>query len=169
MSCPRPSTIISPTTHKLLLSVYLKELIQTKKTRNQLRNPQNPNPKMPTLKLLITSLSVSLLFIHTSVSVSILDLDNVLKTSEVDDMVRRACAKKLEDCLGEQEMESESNRRVLLMQRRYISYETLRRDMVPCSKPGASYYDCNAGVANPYNRGCEIITRCARGIKDIKT
>ncbi|KAK6266081.1 hypothetical protein QUC31_016918 [Theobroma cacao] len=66
-------------------------------------------------------------------------------------------------------MESESNRRVLVMQRRYISYETLRRDMVPCAKPGASYYDCNAGQANPYNRGCEVITRCARGIKDIKT
>ncbi|XWS35189.1 hypothetical protein CRYUN_Cryun21dG0104700 [Craigia yunnanensis] len=124
---------------------------------------------MPTLQLLITTLSLSLIFLQTSYSVSILDLDNALKTSEVDVMVRRVCTKKLEDCLEEQEMESESNRRVLVMQRRYISYETLRRDMVPCSKPGASYYDCNAGQANPYNRGCEVITRCARGIKDIKT
>ncbi|XP_022734658.1 protein RALF-like 24 [Durio zibethinus] len=124
---------------------------------------------MPTLNLLITSLSLSLLFLQTCDSVSILDLDNALKASEVDVMVRRVCTKKLEDCLEEQEMESESNRRVLVMQRRYISYETLRRDMVPCLKPGASYYDCHAGEANPYNRGCEIITRCARGIKDIKT
>ena len=124
---------------------------------------------MPILKLLFTTLSLSLLFLQTCDSVSILDLDNALKNSEVDVMVRRVCTKKLEDCLEEQEMESESNRRVLVMQRRYISYETLRRDMVPCAKPGASYYDCNAGQANPYNRGCEVITRCARGIKDIKT
>ncbi|XVF84567.1 hypothetical protein PTKIN_Ptkin17bG0047300 [Pterospermum kingtungense] len=124
---------------------------------------------MPTLKLLITTLSLSLLFLQTCDSVSILDLDNALKASEVDVMVRRVCNRKLEDCLEDQEMESESNRRVLMMQRRYISYETLRRDMVPCSKPGASYYDCNAGQAHPYNRGCEVITRCARGIKDIKT
>ncbi|XWS22333.1 hypothetical protein CRYUN_Cryun29cG0024900 [Craigia yunnanensis] len=124
---------------------------------------------MATLKLFITTLSLSLLFLQICDSVSILDLDNALKTTEDDVMVRRVCTKKLEDCLEEQEMESESNRRVLVMQRRYISYETLRRDMVPCSKPGASYYDCNAGQANPYNRGCEVITRCARGIKDIKT
>ncbi|XVF65331.1 hypothetical protein PTKIN_Ptkin09bG0239400 [Pterospermum kingtungense] len=124
---------------------------------------------MPILKLLFTTLSLSLLFIHACDSVSVLDLGNALKNSEVDVMVRRVCTKKLEDCLEEQEMESESNRRVLVMQRRYISYETLRRDMVPCEKPGASYYDCNAGQAHPYNRGCEVITRCARGIKDINT
>ncbi|XVF29012.1 hypothetical protein REPUB_Repub15cG0083400 [Reevesia pubescens] len=126
---------------------------------------------MPILKLLFTiTISLSLLFhLQTIDSVSILDLDNALKTSEVDVMVRRVCTKKLEDCLEEQEMESESNRRALMMQRRYISYETLRRDTVPCAKPGASYYDCNAGQANPYNRGCEVITRCARGIKDIQT
>ncbi|XWS09220.1 hypothetical protein CRYUN_Cryun40dG0066800 [Craigia yunnanensis] len=117
---------------------------------------------MPILKLLLTTLSLSLLFLQTCDSVSILDLDNPLKNSEVDVLVRRVCIKKLEDCLEEQEMESETNRRVLVMQRRYISYETLRRDMVPCAKPGASYYDCNAGQANPYNRGCEVITRCAR-------
>ncbi|XP_022761035.1 protein RALF-like 24 [Durio zibethinus] len=124
---------------------------------------------MPILKLLFTTLSLSLLFLQTCDAVSVSELDNALKTSDVDVMERRVCTKKLEDCLEEQEMESESNRRVLVMQRRYISYETLRRDMVPCAKPGASYYDCNAGQANPYNRGCEVITRCARGIKDIKT
>ncbi|OMO96611.1 Heat shock factor (HSF)-type, DNA-binding protein [Corchorus capsularis] len=106
---------------------------------------------------------------NSSIGVSILELGHALKASEVDVMVRRVCSKKLEDCLKEQEMESESSRRVLVMQRRYISYETLRRDMVPCAKPGASYYDCNAGQANPYNRGCEVITRCARDIKDNKS
>lgn len=49
------------------------------------------------------------------------------------------------------------------MGKRYISYETLRRDVVPCGTPGASYYNCRKNeVANPYNRGCEIITLCAR-------
>lgn len=50
-----------------------------------------------------------------------------------------------------------------MMGKRYISYETLKRDLVPCGTPGASYYNCKGkGVANPYNRGCEIITRCSR-------
>ncbi|KAJ8755365.1 hypothetical protein K2173_019163 [Erythroxylum novogranatense] len=87
---------------------------------------------------------------------------NSLKNSEIDAIVRRGCTKKLGDCLEETEMESEISRRVLLMGRKYISYETLRRDMVPCAKPGASYYDCHAAAANPYSRGCEVITRCAR-------
>ncbi|KAL1536199.1 protein RALF-like 24 [Salvia divinorum] len=68
-------------------------------------------------------------------------------------------------CSAEEELvDSESNRRALLMRRRYISYDTLRRDLVPCDRPGASYYNCKgAGVANSYSRGCEMITRCARG------
>lgn len=84
-------------------------------------------------------------------------------------MVRRVCAGKIGECpelAAEEEMDSESNRRVLVMRKRYISYETLKRDLVPCGTPGASYYNCRGnGVANPYNRGCEIITRCARDIK----
>ncbi|CAK9178236.1 unnamed protein product [Ilex paraguariensis] len=60
----------------------------------------------------------------------------------------------------EEEMDSEINRRVLMMQKRYISYDTLKRDMIPCNRPGVSYYNCkNAGEANSYNRGCEVITR----------
>ncbi|CAI0437672.1 unnamed protein product [Linum tenue] len=66
----------------------------------------------------------------------------------------------------EAEMESEISRRVMLMQRKYISYATLKRDMVPCDNPGASYYDCHPRAANTYNRGCEVITRC-RGINDV--
>ncbi|KAI4369259.1 hypothetical protein MLD38_017720 [Melastoma candidum] len=76
----------------------------------------------------------------------------------------------LEDVDTGGEMESETSRRLLMMQpvKRYISYETLRRDMVPCTNPGASYYNCEAGRsrANPYTRGCEVITGCARIIKD---
>ncbi|KAH1050651.1 hypothetical protein GLYMA_08G108700v4 [Glycine max] len=74
-------------------------------------------------------------------------------------------------CLAEPEMDSESNRRVLegVQHIKYISYGTLKRDMVPCDRAGASYYNFHARPANPYNRGCEVITGCARGVQGIKT
>ncbi|KAH7521615.1 hypothetical protein FEM48_Zijuj07G0051900 [Ziziphus jujuba var. spinosa] len=102
--------------------------------------------------------------------VSVLDLKS-LKNSEVDMMVGGGrgggvCNQKVEKCLTEVEemMDSETNRRILAMQKRFISYETLRRDMIPCATPGAPYYNCHPGAANPYNRGCEVITRCARDL-----
>lgn len=99
--------------------------------------------------------------------VSVLDL-NSMKSGELDAVVKRVCVGKVGECpevaAEEEMMDSESNRRALLMRRRYISYDTLRRDLVPCDRPGASYYNCKGpGVANSYGRGCEIITRCARG------
>ncbi|KAK4435830.1 protein RALF-like 24 [Sesamum alatum] len=99
--------------------------------------------------------------------ISVLELNSV-KAGDFTAMVKRVCAGKVGDCsemaVEEEIMDSESNRRVLFMQKRYISYDTLRRDLVPCDRPGASYYNCKGpGVANTYNRGCEIITRCARG------
>lgn len=64
----------------------------------------------------------------------------------------------------EEEMDSEINKRMLLMQKKFISYDTLKRDMVPCNTPGASYYNCRgARPANSYSRGCQMITRCDRG------
>ena len=64
--------------------------------------------------------------------------------------------------LVEFEMGSESTRRILA-QSRYISYGALRRNTVPCSRRGASYYNCRPGAqANPYSRGCNAITRCRR-------
>ncbi|CAI0424954.1 unnamed protein product [Linum tenue] len=43
----------------------------------------------------------------------------------------------------------------------FISYDALKRNTVPCSMRGASYYNCQAGAeANPYTRGCSAITRC---------
>ncbi|GMJ01324.1 ralf-like 33 [Hibiscus trionum] len=58
--------------------------------------------------------------------------------------------------------EFEFNRRVLqTASTKYIGYGALQRDTVPCSKRGASYYNCRPGAeANPYNRGCTTITRC---------
>ncbi|KAK1318859.1 putative galacturonosyltransferase-like 7 [Acorus calamus] len=43
----------------------------------------------------------------------------------------------------EVEMDSEINRRVLVGQKSYISYESLKGDAVPCMKPGVSYYECH--------------------------
>ncbi|KAK1295445.1 Rapid alkalinization factor [Acorus calamus] len=61
------------------------------------------------------------------------------------------------------EMENEINRRILATSQ-YISYGALKRDSTPCSRRGASYYNCRPGAqANPYSRGCSAITRCRRG------
>ncbi|KAK7412355.1 hypothetical protein VNO78_03810 [Psophocarpus tetragonolobus] len=67
-------------------------------------------------------------------------------------------------------MSSESQRRILMHghpgnrhMQRYISYDALRMNQVPCGRRGRSYYNCNQrGRANPYNRGCSRITHCAR-------
>ncbi|OAY81088.1 rapid alkalinization factor-like [Ananas comosus] len=62
---------------------------------------------------------------------------------------------------AEAEEAEEASRRVLGGTGGYISYAALRRDSVPCSQRGASYYNCRPGAqANPYSRGCSAITRC---------
>ncbi|KAK9903649.1 hypothetical protein M0R45_001071 [Rubus argutus] len=46
---------------------------------------------------------------------------------------------------------------------RYISYEALKKNIIPCSQRGNSYYNCRTRrPANPYTRGCSYITHCAR-------
>ncbi|PRQ42259.1 putative rapid ALkalinization Factor [Rosa chinensis] len=58
------------------------------------------------------------------------------------------------------DLDSEINRRILATSG-YISYGALQRNTVPCSRRGASYYNCQPGAqANPYSRGCSAITRC---------
>lgn len=118
------------------------------------------------------SLCLTLLLLHAHLPIcnglSFVDL-NLLKHNEMAVMTKRVCTKTIGECLSltDPDMDSETNRRVLAMQKKYISYETLKRDMVPCDRAGASYYNCQAIRANPYNRGCEVITAC-RG-QDIKT
>ncbi|CAH8264639.1 unnamed protein product [Arabidopsis lyrata] len=71
-------------------------------------------------------------------------------------------------CIGEDGeldylMDSETNRRQLAARRSYISYGALRKNNVPCSRRGRSYYDCKKRKrANPYRRGCSVITHCYR-------
>ncbi|KAI4299394.1 hypothetical protein L6164_032860 [Bauhinia variegata] len=71
------------------------------------------------------------------------------------------------DLIGEDNemmVDSESARRTLQTKGRYISYAALKKNSVPCGQNGVSYYGCRFKVrqANPYNRGCTIITGCAR-------
>lgn len=78
---------------------------------------------------------------------------------------RTTCEGSIAECMmmkGEEEFEfdNEINRRILATTK-YISYGALQRNTVPCSRRGASYYNCRPGAqANPYNRGCSAITRC---------
>ncbi|CAA3012758.1 Hypothetical predicted protein [Olea europaea subsp. europaea] len=130
-------------------------------------------PKMEKQKKMLHQLCIlfflSLLFLQTHMKLCdglSISKVNLLKTNELDAMVKRVCGRKVSDCLEradeEDQMDSESNRRILAFHKRFISYDTLKRDTVPCSRPGASYYNCK-GVVNSYSRGCELITRCARG------
>ncbi|OMO54818.1 Rapid ALkalinization Factor [Corchorus olitorius] len=71
----------------------------------------------------------------------------------------------LGDCIENEEevaMESDISRRVL-GGKRFISYDALKQNQIPCNRRGNSYYNCAApGRANPYNRGCSVITHCYR-------
>ncbi|KAF3436424.1 hypothetical protein FNV43_RR23516 [Rhamnella rubrinervis] len=73
------------------------------------------------------------------------------------------CQGSIAECMNdvdEFDMDSGSNRRILATSQ-YISYGALQRNTVPCSRRGASYYNCKPGSeANPYSRGCSAITRC---------
>ncbi|GLT90229.1 hypothetical protein SLE2022_081720 [Rubroshorea leprosula] len=77
--------------------------------------------------------------------------------------IRSNCKGSIAECLaGEEEFEldSEISRRILATTK-YISYGALQKNTVPCSRRGASYYNCQPGAqANPYTRGCSAITRC---------
>ncbi|GAB4851280.1 hypothetical protein Ancab_030576 [Ancistrocladus abbreviatus] len=79
------------------------------------------------------------------------------------------CRGTIAECLAGEEdeeeflLDSEINRRILAATR-YISYGALSKNYIPCSRRGASYYNCRPGAqANPYRRGCSVITRCRQG------
>lgn len=75
------------------------------------------------------------------------------------------CRGSIADCIPEEEefgLDSEISRRILAS-KKYVSYGAMRKNSVPCSRRGASYYNCQRGAqANPYSRGCSTITRCRR-------
>ncbi|CAN7093903.1 unnamed protein product [Brassica rapa subsp. narinosa] len=71
-------------------------------------------------------------------------------------------------CIGDDDeleslMDSDTNRRQLARGRRYIGYDALKKNNVPCNRRGRSYYDCKKRRRNnPYRRGCSAITHCYR-------
>ncbi|KAI3472905.1 hypothetical protein Pfo_030973 [Paulownia fortunei] len=73
------------------------------------------------------------------------------------------CQGSIAECMadgGEFDMDSEINRRILATSN-YISYGALQANNVPCSRRGASYYNCQPGAeANPYTRSCTAATQC---------
>ncbi|XP_038987062.1 rapid alkalinization factor-like [Phoenix dactylifera] len=102
------------------------------------------------------------------ISVALLLLFASRKSIGGEVVVELGCSGKFRDCLwekGEMEMDSETNRRVLwAAHKNYISYEALKGDVVPCTKPGVPYYNCRAlPKASPYSRGCQAISECRGG------
>ncbi|XP_062208786.1 rapid alkalinization factor-like [Phragmites australis] len=83
----------------------------------------------------------------------------------------RTCRGTVAECMEYSDVDAEGEgdvaamitgkRRVLQGVSGYICYDALRRNSVPCSQRGASYYNCQPGAeANPYSRGCSQITQC---------
>ncbi|KAG8389471.1 hypothetical protein BUALT_Bualt02G0232800 [Buddleja alternifolia] len=81
------------------------------------------------------------------------------------------CQGSIAECMadgstGEFDLDTESNRRILATTK-YISYGALQANNVPCSRRGASYYNCRPGAeANPYTRSCTAATQCRIAIID---
>lgn len=104
------------------------------------------------LLLLVLSLSSPSLALHSDLPLSAYGL-SVSSNS-------RCSGGSLGEC-SQDEVDDPTTRRFLAGNSGYISYAALRRDSVPCSMRGASYYNCRPGAqANPYRRGCSAITRC---------
>ncbi|XP_058096227.1 protein RALF-like 19 [Magnolia sinica] len=119
----------------------------------------------------LKTISLALLILASHVlyckGARVMDHPPAWKGHDMDVVVKRGGCMVGGDCMWdeevEMEMDSDINRRILAVQKKYISYDLLKKDEVPCSRPGASYYDCHElGKANPYQRGCTVITGCAR-------
>ncbi|XP_022138044.1 protein RALF-like 32 [Momordica charantia] len=76
------------------------------------------------------------------------------------------CNGSIAECYVEEEMlmESEISRRFLEQQKKYISYDTLKKDQPACQggkgKPYTKSESCLPPPSNPYDRGCKPIYRC---------
>lgn len=82
-----------------------------------------------------------------------------------DNMEGTYCDRQLGECnISEEELEMMMESEISQQGRqRFIGYGALERNSVPCSRRGQSYYNCRRhDKANPYTRGCSVITRCKR-------
>lgn len=78
------------------------------------------------------------------------------------------CKGSIGDGLAREELELDSESEMIsrrfLAANNFISYGALKRNVVPCSIRGGSYYNCKPGAeANPYDRGCSHLARCRGG------
>ncbi|KAJ8470421.1 hypothetical protein OPV22_024764 [Ensete ventricosum] len=79
--------------------------------------------------------------------VTIAEGDNV--EGEGDELALGSnCHGSITECLARKEFElgTKTTRRIILAHSYYISDNALRRDNVPCSRHGASYYNCHPGA-----------------------
>lgn len=106
--------------------------------------------------LLISAVVLAILFIGTASAGG--DFSWIPINSPLD-----ACDGSIAECMAAGEfdhMDSEVNRRILATTK-YISYGALQANNIPCSRRGASYYNCRPGAAaNPYTRSCTAATQC---------
>ncbi|XP_042403985.1 protein RALF-like 22 [Zingiber officinale] len=107
---------------------------------------------------------------------SVASVDSGVGLARIGDAAAtRTCDAFTGECGGEEEdddemdVEGEEDTRRFLYgyaggrRPKFISYAALMRNRVPCDRRGNSYYNCQrSGKANPYRRGCTIITHCAR-------
>ncbi|XP_073060249.1 rapid alkalinization factor-like [Primulina eburnea] len=111
--------------------------------------------RFPLIPLLLSAVLVAALILRSAEASSDFSLIPISKPEN--------CRGSIAECMaegGEFEMDSEVNRRILATTK-YISYAALQANSVPCSRRGASYYNCRPGAqANPYSRSCTAATRC---------
>ncbi|KAK9664532.1 hypothetical protein RND81_14G049100 [Saponaria officinalis] len=116
-------------------------------------------------KPITQSLILLLLILQTHLNFSN-GLSNLITNSHNNTNFDPNCDEKAKTCSTIEEIEGNNTkiiiRRILIGEKRYISYETLKRDVVPCSTAGSSYYSCGVSPHNHYSRGCSVITQCAR-------
>ncbi|KAK6940969.1 Rapid ALkalinization Factor [Dillenia turbinata] len=115
------------------------------------------------LSIVLSSLLVTSLILSSSPALTEASSDHQTRYSWMQPRAKSTCQGSIAECLsdGELMMDSETHRRILATTTNYISYDALKRDYVPCSQRGQSYYNCQPGApVNPYTRGCSAITRC---------
>ena len=114
----------------------------------------------PTTRVALAVIAVLALPLLLAAAAPHHELDPARWASDQDHDGTMLSACTVEDLQGEG-CEGEAATRRQLGGNHYIGYDALRRNAVPCSHRGASYYNCRpGGQANPYSRGCSAITRC---------
>lgn len=175
ITCRLPLPFLSILTHVHLLPFV--SLIVSLSSIPNLKGPISPLQPLMALRIATTVL-LSLLLLSTSIlttTSSPMDSSWALSFTEPDSdnllggsASMPICNGKVGDCDGDTYEDVGTDlaaavRRGLQWRKRYLSYDVLKKDRVPCNRRGHSYYNCQRSrQANPYRRGCSFITKCAR-------